>query len=48
MKHYQKPVAEMIELLIDEEIMSDLATMSGPNTTGSMGEGGSDLPWMEP
>ena len=42
MKRYERPVAEMIDLLIDEEIMGGLPT------TGSMGEDGSNLPWQEP
>lgn len=41
MKRYQKPVAEIIELLIDDEIMDDTA-----GSHGSMGDDKGDIPWQ--
>lgn len=42
MKHYERPVAEMIELRIDEEIMGDLTT------SGGIGTGGGKIDWTDP
>lgn len=42
MKHYERPVAEMIELRIDDEIMEDT---DFPSMSGGTGTGGEGFDW---